>query len=179
MRFEPTAVEGAWRVVLEPIEDERGFFARSFCASEFEKRGLNATVAQCNVSFNKLKGTVRGMHYSVPPAAEAKLVRCIRGTIWDVIVDLREDSPSYLQQFSVELSAENRLALYVPVGVGHGFQTLTDDAEVFYQMSVAFQPESQRGVRYDDPAIGIDWPLPITAMSDKDANAPTLRQVES
>jgi dTDP-4-dehydrorhamnose 3,5-epimerase len=132
-------------------------------------------VAQCNISFNRHKGTLRGMHFSVEPGAEAKLVRCTRGAIWDVIVDLRPDSPTYLGHVGIELSAENHRALYVPVGFAHGFQTLTDDAEIFYQMSEFYMAGVQRGYRFDDPAFGIAWPLEVAAISDKDAKAPRLR----
>lgn len=172
MKFEATSLGGAYLVEIEPIEDERGFFARSFCAREFEKLGLATAFSQCNISYNKRKGTVRGMHISVAPGAEAKLVRCTRGGIWDVIVDLRQDSPTYLQSLSVDLTADNRKSLYVPVGFAHGFQTLADDSEVFYQMSAEYLPEAQRGYRYNDPAFGIDWPLDVSVVSDKDVNAP-------
>jgi dTDP-4-dehydrorhamnose 3,5-epimerase len=175
VRFEETELKGAYVVDVEPIRDNRGFFARSFCAREFEQRGLQAVVAQCNVSFNPRKGTVRGMHFSVEPGAEAKLVRCTRGAIWDVIVDLRPDSPTHLGHVGVELSAANHRALYVPVGFAHGLQTLTDDAEIFYQMSEFYIPDVQRGYRFDDPAFGIAWPLEVTFISDKDAKSPCLR----
>ncbi len=175
MRFEETKIEGAYVVDVEPIRDNRGFFARSFCAREFEQRGLQAVVAQCNVSFNHCKGTLRGMHFSVEPGAEAKLVRCTRGAIWDVIVDLRPDSPTYLGHVGIELSAENHRALYIPVGFAHGLQTLTDDAEIFYQMSEFYIAAAQRGYRFDDPAFGIAWPLEVAVISDKDAQAPCLR----
>lgn len=174
MRFEETRLLGAHVIDLEPIADDRGFFARSFCGREFEERGLQSVVAQCNVSFNTRKGTVRGLHFAVEPGAEAKLVRCTRGSIWDVIVDLRPDSPTYREHVGFELSAENRRALYVPIGFAHGFQTLTDDSEVFYQMSGPYVAEAHRAYRFDDPAFGIDWPLTVSALSDRDARSPYL-----
>jgi dTDP-4-dehydrorhamnose 3,5-epimerase len=174
MRFEQTNLKGAYIIDLEPVRDNRGFFARSYCAREFARVGLPAVVAQCNVSYNAHKGTVRGVHYSVGPYAEAKLVRCTRGAVWDVMVDLRPDSTTYLEHLGVELTAENHRALFIPAGFGHGFQTLVDDTEVYYQMSEFYTPEAQRGYRYDDPAFGIKWPLEVTVVSDKDANAPCL-----
>ena len=147
-------------VLIEPerLADDRGFFARSFCMREFESHGLNPCVAQCNISFNPKRGTVRGMHFQRPPHAEAKLVRCTMGAIHDVIIDLRADSPTFLRHVAVELSAENRRMLYVPEGFAHGYQTLTDASEVFYQMSAAYAPSHGRGVRFDDPIFGIVWP---------------------
>lgn len=168
MKFTETQIEGAWVVELEPHADERGFFARSFCQHEFAERGLSDQVAQCNVSYNARAGTVRGMHYQLAPSAEAKLVRCTAGSIYDAIVDLRPTSPSHLRWFGVELRAEARNALYVPEGCAHGFQTLRDDTEVFYQMSEFYAPELARGFRYDDPQFGIPWPLPPTSVSEKD-----------
>ena len=168
MKFVETEIEGAWIVELELHSDERGFFARSFCQREFEERGLSPVVAQCNVSFNERAGTLRGMHYQLPPSAEAKLVRCTAGAIYDAIVDVREDSPSYLRQVAVELRAEARNALYVPEGCAHGFQTLVDQTEVFYQMNEFYAPELARGFRYDDPRFAIPWPLEPTCISEKD-----------
>lgn len=172
MRFEETRLGGAFVVEPEPIHDERGFFARTFCTREFEEHGLDPVVAQCNVSYNEREGTVRGLHFSVD--AEAKLVRCTRGAVWDVIVDLRPDSPTYRAHVAVELSAENRRALWVPPGFAHGFQTLTDGAEVFYQMSRPYAPGAQRGYRYDDPAFAVAWPRPVSVLSERDAAAPCL-----
>jgi dTDP-4-dehydrorhamnose 3,5-epimerase len=166
--FTETTLEGAYVVELERLEDERGFFARTFCAREFEAMGLNPTVAQANVSFNRHKGTLRGMHYQAPPAAETKLVRCIRGAIYDVIVDLRPDSPTYLWHYGVEMNAENRKAIYVPDLFAHGFQTLEDDVEVTYEMGEFYTPNAKRGLRYDDPAVGIEWPLEVSEISDED-----------
>lgn len=172
MIFKDTTISGAVLVEMEEMVDERGFFARSFCRKEFEAHGLNPNVAQCNVSFNKTKGTLRGMHSQKPGHEEDKLVRCTRGAIHDVIIDLRPDSTSFLEHVAAELSAENRTALYVPKGVYHGFLTLTDDAEVFYQMSEFYVPGVDLGVRFDDPAFGIDWPGEVTVISDKDASYP-------
>lgn len=175
MIFTETPLKGAFILDLEPHTDSRGFFARAFCANEFAAHGLNTSVAQSSLSWSRRRGTLRGMHFSVPPGAEAKLVRCIRGAIHDVIIDLRPESPTYHAHFAVELTAESRRALYVPEQFAQGFQTLTDDTEVYYQMSAFYDPACQRGVRYDDPAFGIAWPLPVTEISDKDRNWPLLR----
>jgi dTDP-4-dehydrorhamnose 3,5-epimerase len=156
--FTETKLPGAFVIELEKHADQRGFFARTFCQEEFKARGLNPEVLQCNVSFNKRKGTMRGMHYQAAPFAEAKLVRCTAGSIYDVIIDLRPSSPAFKQYFAVELSAKNHKMLYIPEEFAHGFQTLEDDTEVFYQMSQNFSPEHGRGVRWDDPAFGIKWP---------------------
>jgi dTDP-4-dehydrorhamnose 3,5-epimerase len=168
MKFTELQLPGAFLVDLEPIEDERGFFARSFCRQEFAARGLNAAVAQCSLSFNWQRGTLRGLHYQAPPHAEAKMVRCTRGALYDVVVDVRRDSPTYCRWSAVELSAENHRMLYIPEGLAHGFQTLQEDTELFYQMSEFYVPGSARGLRWDDPAFTIEWPLPITAISDRD-----------
>jgi dTDP-4-dehydrorhamnose 3,5-epimerase len=178
MRFEETAVAGVWIVDVEEIHDERGFFARTMCVREFEERGLNGAAVQCSVSFNHHRGTLRGMHYQQAPATETKLVRCIRGAIHDVVVDLRPDSPTYRRWVGVELTADNRRALYIPELVAHGFQTLTDDSEVFYQIGAFYAPEHARGVRYDDPALAIDWPLPVSMIAEKDTRWPLLEAVE-
>lgn len=174
MRFEELELKGAFVVDMEPHDDDRGFFARSFCADEFEELALDRVVAQCNVSFNARKGTLRGLHFALESAGEAKLVRCTRGVIWDVIVDLRPESPTFRGHVGVELSGENRRAVYVPVGFAHGFQTLADDTEVFYQMSAAYVPSAQRAYRFDDPAFGVDWPLSGPILSERDATAPLL-----
>jgi dTDP-4-dehydrorhamnose 3,5-epimerase len=158
MRFSETPLNGAWVVDLDLLGDERGWFARTFDAEEFAARGLNPAVVQCNASFNLRAGTLRGMHYQAEPHGESKLVRCVRGAIFDVAVDLRPGSPTYRGWHGVELSADNRLALYIPPGLAHGFQTLTDDAEVLYQMGQHYVPEAARGVRWDDPAFAIAWP---------------------
>lgn len=174
MHIITTALPGVYLVQLQRIEDERGSFARSFCRREFAEHGLDPVVAQCNVSHNRAAGTLRGLHYQLPPAAEAKLVRCTRGAIFDVAVDLRPSSPFFGRWYGAELSAANDTLLYIPKGCGHGFQTLVDDTEVAYQMSEFYAPALAGGVRYDDPAIGIAWPLPVTAISERDRTQPLL-----
>lgn len=176
MRFFPTSLEGAYVVEPELLEDERGCFARSFCRDEFVAQGLDPAVVQCNISFNLRRGTLRGLHYQTKPYEEAKLVRCTRGAIWDAIVDLREDSPTRYRWFAAELTAENRRALYIPRGLAHGFQTLADNTEVYYQMSEFYHPESARGVRWDDPAIGITWPVENPVLSPRDKSYPLLER---
>lgn len=168
MLFTETSLKGAFIIDLEQRQDSRGLFARTFCAQEFSAHGLKPTIAQCNLAFNYKKGTLRGMHYQVPPATEVKLVRCTNGAIYDVIIDMRPESPTYLSHIGVELTAENRRTLYVPEMFAHGYQTLTDSAEVAYQMSEFYAPDYQYGLRYDDPAFGIKWPLPVSEISDKD-----------
>lgn len=168
MIFIETKLKGAFIIEPEPLEDERGFFARTFDQKEFEAHGLNPRVAQCNISFNKKKGTLRGMHYQIAPYEEAKLVRCTKGAIYDVIIDLRPESPTFKQWIAVELTAENRRMLYAPEGVAHGFQTLEDNTEVFYMMSEFYHPECARGVRWNDPAFGIEWPIKEKTVSSKD-----------
>lgn len=158
MRFVETPLNGAWVIDLDLLADERGWFARTFDADEFAARGMNAAVVQCNASFNARGGTLRGMHYQAQPHGESKLVRCVRGSIFDVAVDLRDGSPTLCRWHGVELSADNRLAFYIPAGLAHGFQTLTDDAEVLYQMGNPYVPDAARGVRWDDPAFAIRWP---------------------
>ena len=170
MLFRETKLPGAFVIDLQKHEDERGFFARSWCRKEFEAHGLDARTVQCNVSFNKVKGTLRGMHYQVAPYAEAKLVRCTRGAIYDVIIDLRRESVTYKQHVSEVLSSNNYKALFVPEGFAHGFQTLEDNSEVFYQMSEFYSAEHQRGLRYNDPAFGINWPTDVMVISDRDRN---------
>lgn len=179
MIFIETALKGAFIIELERHTDERGFFARSFCAREFEAHGLNPTVAQCNLSYNHTKGTLRGMHFQVPPASETKLVRCTRGAIYDVIIDLRPDSPTYLEHLAVELSAQTGRALYIPEMFAHGFQTLEDDTEVAYQMGEFYTPGYARGLRYDDPAFNIQWPLPVSIISEKDLAWPLFEPTRS
>lgn len=168
MKFTETGLDGAWIVDLEPIEDDRGFFARSWCAKDLAELGMVADVAQCNVSYNHAAATLRGMHYSVQPVAESKFVRCTAGAVHDVIVDVRPDSPTYLRWVGVELSAANRRALYVPPMFAHGYLTLTEGAEVTYQVSAFYTPGAERGVRFDDPAFAIEWPLEPVVLSDKD-----------
>lgn len=172
MIFKETALPGAYVIELEKRQDERGFFARAWCQREFEAMGLAPRIAQANVSFSAARGTLRGMHYQTAPHEEAKLIRCTRGAIHDVIVDLREDSPTYRRWIGVELSAESHRMLYVPERFAHGFQTLTDDAEVTYQVSEFYTPGAERGIRWNDPAIGIEWPLEPTVMSGKDREWP-------
>ena len=174
MTFAETYLRGVFVVGLEPVADERGFFARSWCRDEFRARGLNPELVQCNISRNQRRGTLRGMHYQAPPREETKLVRCTRGSVYDVVVDLRADSPTFRRWVSVELSAENHLAVYVPEGCAHGFQTLADDAELFYQMAEFYAPEYARGVRWDDPAINIDWPITDPILSPRDLGHPRL-----
>lgn len=168
MIFVETTLKGAYLIEPERIEDDRGFFARTFCQKEFEVRGLNPNMLQCSISFNKMKGTLRGLHYQATPHEEAKLIRCTRGVIYDVIVDLRPESPTYRQWIAIELSQESRTAVYVPEGFAHGFQTLTDNAEVYYQISQFHHPEAARGVRWNDPAFGITWPVDQRIISSRD-----------
>ncbi len=172
MIFQPSPLAGAYIIDLQPIEDHRGFFARAWCQQEFQQHGLESRLVQCNLSYNQTSGTVRGMHYQIAPHKETKVVRCVRGRIFDVIIDLRRDSPTYLHWFGIELSAENRRMLYVPEGFAHGYQTLEPDTEVFYQVSEFYHPGSEQGIRWDDPAIAVDWPLEPTVISEKDKNYP-------
>jgi dTDP-4-dehydrorhamnose 3,5-epimerase len=172
MNLRKTELAGAFLIEIEPHADERGSFARTFCAKEFAERGLVAEIAQCSLSSNRLAGTVRGMHFQRAPHEEVKLVRCQRGAIYDVIIDLRPGSPSYRRWQGFELSAEDHRALYVPKGFAHGFQTLTDDAEIFYQISEFYAPDAGTGVRWDDPAFRVSWPLPISTIADKDRHWP-------
>jgi dTDP-4-dehydrorhamnose 3,5-epimerase len=175
MIFTETPLAGAFVIDVEPAADERGIFARTFSRDEFEEYGLNPDVVQCNTSFNAKTGTLRGMHYQAAPHGECKLVRCTRGSIYDVIIDLRRDSPTYCGWFAVELTVDNRRALYIPEGLAHGFQTLEDASEVLYQMSERYAPSHARGVRWDDPAFGIRWPDAKRTMSEKDASYPYYR----
>jgi dTDP-4-dehydrorhamnose 3,5-epimerase len=172
MIFQQTELPGAYIIELEKRADERGFFARAWCQREFTAHGLTAQLVQTNISYNKQRGTLRGMHYQAQPFAEVKLVRCTRGAIYDVIIDLRRDSPTYLRWIGVELTAASHRMLYVPEGFAHGFQTLSDDAEVMYQVSQYYTPDAEGGVRYDDPAFGIDWPLEVAVISEKDRRWP-------
>ncbi len=177
MIFTETKLKGALIIDFEPRQDRRGFFARTFCSKEFEAYGLKPTMAQCNLSYNYKKGTLRGMHYQTAPATETKLVRCNRGAVYDVIIDMRPESPTYLEHISVELSAENRRALYVPEMFAHGYQTLTDGAEVIYQVSEFYAPESEWGLRYNDPLLEIVWPLPVSEISQKDVTWPLMESI--
>jgi len=174
--FTETPLKGAFLIDLEPHPDSRGFFARTFCRREFEANGLNPAIAQCNLSFNHKAGTLRGMHFQEAPAGEAKLVRCVRGRIYDVIVDLRPRSPTYRERFVVELTAESYRALFVPEVFAHGFQSLVDETLVEYQMSEYYAPERGSGFRYDDPAFTLAWPLAITVISEQDLAWPAFSQ---
>ena len=168
MIFRETTLKGAFVIEMEKFEDKRGFFARAWCQKEVEANGLVSRVVQTNISFNKKRGTLRGMHYQVAPYEQIKLVRCTRGVIYDVIIDLRPDSPTFRKWTGVELTAENYTMLYVPENFAHGFQTLEDNTEVTYQVSQFYSPESERGVRYDDPVFQVEWPLPVEVISEKD-----------
>jgi dTDP-4-dehydrorhamnose 3,5-epimerase len=172
MNFAETVIKGAYVIDPERLGDERGFFARTWCRREFEAHGLTAALVQCSISFNYRRGTLRGMHYQAAPHAETKLVRCTAGSVYDVIVDLRADSPTFKRWFAAELSADNRRMLYIPEGLAHGFLTLSDGAEVFYQMSEFFVPECARGVRWNDPAFGIHWPAEPTMIAERDRGYP-------
>jgi dTDP-4-dehydrorhamnose 3,5-epimerase len=174
MKFHETPLPGVWLIEPERIGDERGWFARTFDAEEFRARGMNPDVVQCNASFNARRDTLRGMHYQADPHGESKLVRCVRGAIFDVAVDLRPDSETYCQWHGVELSGENGYGFYIPAGLAHGFQTLTDDCEVLYQMGYRYVPEAARGGRFDDPAFRIDWPRPDgeRVISERDRSYP-------
>jgi len=176
VKFVPCALHGAFRIELEKRSDERGFFARSWCASEAEAHGLDTRVAQCNVSYNRRRGTLRGMHFQSAPLVEAKLVRCTRGAIIDVILDLRPDSPTYMRWERFELNETNGSAVYVPRGFAHGFQTLADHSDVLYQMSESYSETHARGVRWNDPAFAIEWPLTHPILSAKDASYPDFRR---
>lgn len=175
MIFTETPLEGVFVIDVEPHEDERGSLARTFCSTEFASRGLSLPVSQCNVSCNTLRGTLRGMHYQADPYGESKLVRCTRGSIYDVVVDLRAGSKTYCRWFAAELTVRNRRMLFVPSGLAHGFQTLDDDSELFYLMSAPYVPDAFRGVRFDDPAFGISWPEPVRVVSPRDRDYPDFR----
>jgi dTDP-4-dehydrorhamnose 3,5-epimerase len=174
MRFEPTPVDGAWVIELEPHDDDRGSFARTYCDDEFAAHRLPTHFPQCNLSRNTRAGTMRGMHYNVAARAEAKLVRCVRGAVHDVIVDLRRGSPTRGRWFGVELTADDGRALFVPKGFAHGFLTLADQTDVYYHMSEMFSPDAARGFRWDDPAFGIHWPAPPSVISERDATYPDV-----
>jgi len=178
MVFTETKLGGAYVIDLERHEDNRGFFARTFCQHEFEDHGLKPVIAQANLAFNRSRGTLRGMHFQYPPASETKLVRCTRGAILDVIVDLRPESPTYLEHVAVELTADNHLGLYVPERFAHGYQVLADATETSYQVGEFYTPEAEGGLRHDDPMLGLAWPLPVAEMSEKDAGWPMLADIE-
>lgn len=172
MKFIETKLEGAFVVEIEKLFDERGFFARSWCQKEFDTHGLNSRPVQANVSYNRKKGTMRGLHYQIAPHQECKLVRCTRGAIYDVIIDLRPESPTYKQWAGVELTADNYTMLFIPEDFAHGFITLVDNTEITYQVSQFYTPGSEKGIRFDDPAFDIQWPLEVTIISDKDRTWP-------
>jgi dTDP-4-dehydrorhamnose 3,5-epimerase len=177
MIFKETKLPGAFLIEIDPLHDQRGFFARTWCSLEFSERGLNPNLVQCSISYNYKKGTLRGMHFQNPPYEETKLVRCTRGRIFDVIVDLRSASSTYEQWFGVELSAEDRNMLYVPEGFAHGFQTLEDCTEVSYQISQFYHSDHARGFKYDDASFGIQWPLPVASISEKDSCYPDYAEL--
>lgn len=179
MLFTETRLAGAFVIDLERREDDRGFFARAFCRREFAEHGLEELVAQANVAYNERRGTLRGMHFQYPPAAETKLVRCVRGKILDVIVDLRPESPTYLEHVAVELDATSGRAIYVPRRFAHGYQTLEDATETMYLVGEFYSPSDEGGLRYDDPRLGIEWPLEVTSISAKDSAWPLLDEVEA
>jgi dTDP-4-dehydrorhamnose 3,5-epimerase len=175
MKFEESKISGAFEIAPESIPDERGFFARTWCQNEFALHRLNSRLVQCNISFNTRVGTLRGMHYQASPHAETKLVRCTQGAIYDVVMDMRAESPTFKKWFGAELTAENHRMIYVPEGCAHGFITLKDKTEVFYQMSEFYKPESARGVRWDDPAFKITWPAKVQVISERDRNYPDFK----
>jgi dTDP-4-dehydrorhamnose 3,5-epimerase len=177
MKFSQTTLPGVWLLDLELREDERGFLARTYCENEFAEHGLNTRWPQCNLTFTKKRGTIRGMHYSADPKPEIKLIRCSAGAIYDVLVDVRRDSPTFGKWEGFELTSQNRRMLYAPSGIAHGFQCQVDNCEVFYHMSEFYHADLARGVRYNDPRIGINWPLPVETVSDRDRNLPQLQDL--
>lgn len=172
MKFTETKLKGAFIVEIEKLTDDRGFFARAWCRKEFEAHGLTSAVVQANVSFNRKRGTLRGMHYQIAPFQESKLIRCTRGAIYDVIIDLRPESPTYKEWIGVELTADNYTLFFVPEDFSHGFITLMDDTEITYQVSQFYTPGSEKGIRFNDPTFNIQWPLEVSVISDKDSNWP-------
>jgi len=175
MKFMKTLLQGAWIIEMEPSSDERGYFARAFCRNELEAHGIESKVVQSNVSYSQKAGTMRGLHYQTAPAEETKLIRCVRGAFYDVIIDLRPDSPTYLMHFGTELSAQNKRMLFVPRNFAHGFLTLEDDTEALYMVSEFYSPEHEAGLRYDDPCFDIQWPVPVEVLSEKDAHWPAFK----
>lgn len=175
MIFTETELHGLFIIEPEKLGDERGFFSRTWCKKEFEAHGLNSNLVQCSVSFNQKQGTIRGMHYQSRPFEEAKLVRCTQGVIWDVVIDLRADSPTFKKWFAIKLTADNRKMLYVPETFAHGFQTLEDNSEVFYQITEYYSPENSRGIRWNDPAFSINWPMTDIVISRKDQAYPDFQ----
>jgi dTDP-4-dehydrorhamnose 3,5-epimerase len=178
MRFNETKLKGAFIIDVEPHNDSRGFFARTFCQKELREQGLNSVIAQANIAFNPRRGTLRGMHFQFPPAAETKIVRATRGAILDIIVDLRPESPTYLEHIMVELTADNHRALYVPERFAHGYQVLEDNTETSYEVGEFYTPALEGGLRYDDPRLGLAWPLPISEISPKDSAWASLAEIE-
>lgn len=174
MKFSRTSLPGVWLIELEMREDERGFFARTYCDLEFQQHGLNTLWRQCNLTLTKQRGMIRGMHYQADPKPEIKLIRCAAGAIYDVLVDVRPESPTFGQWESFELTGCNRRTLYVPGGFAHGFQCLENDSEVFYQMSEVYVPDLARGIRWSDPEVNISWPIPNPTLSERDRNLPLL-----
>ena len=174
MQFRASRIAGAWVIDITPIHDRRGFFATTWLPDELRQHGIDPVVAQCNLAFNHQRGTLRGLHFQTPPHAQSKIVRATRGALLDVIVDLRPDSPTCRQWESIELTADNRRMLYIPAGLAHGYLTLTDDAEMFYQASSPWAPQAEAGVRWNDPAFGITWPFEPTVISEKDRTWPLL-----
>jgi dTDP-4-dehydrorhamnose 3,5-epimerase len=174
MKFLETPLRGAYVIDVDPFVDERGFFARTFCKNEFSKIGFNGQILQINHSMTKQKGTIRGMHYQIPPASETKILRCLQGEIFDVMVDLRIGSPTFMQWHAVELSKENMRTVFIPEGFAHGFQALTDDIELIYLHSEFYQPDYEKGLMYNDPVLAINWPLPPTDLSSRDKQYPLI-----
>jgi dTDP-4-dehydrorhamnose 3,5-epimerase len=179
MIFTETALRGAFLIDLERREDERGFFARAFCQKEFADHGLKPMIAQANIGFNRKKATMRGMHFQYPPSAETKLVRCSRGAIIDIIVDLRPESPTFLQHVRVELSADNHRGIYIPERFAHGYQALEDNTETTYHVGEFYTPGAEGGLRFDDPALGLTWPLPVSVISEKDTQWAPFAEIEA
>jgi dTDP-4-dehydrorhamnose 3,5-epimerase len=175
MIFRETKLQDAFIIEMEPIRDDRGFFARAWCQKEFEAHSLISNFVQANVTFSPKRGTLRGLHYQIAPHEEVKLVRCTRGAIYDVIIDLRPESPTCKQWLGTELTADNRKMIYIPGGFAHGYQILMDDTEVFYQVGQSYAPEYERGIRWDDPAFGIEWPIDVQVISDKDQSWPDYK----
>ena len=174
MKFTEMPIAGVILVELEPASDDRGFFARTYCREEFTRHGLDPEIAQCSMAFSAKAGTVRGMHYQRDPHGEVKLIRCTRGAVYDVVVDLRSDSSTFRRWYGVELSADNRRMLYIPRGIAHGYQSLQDGTEISYQMSTPYHPEAAAGVRWDDPAFGVIWPLEVTVIAERDRTYPNF-----
>lgn len=179
MLFQETAITDAYIINVKRLEDSRGYFAILWSQHAFEERGLDGHFIQANLSFNRYKGTLRGMHFQQPPYAQTKLIRCLRGAVYDVVIDIRPDSPTYRQWVGVELTAESQQAFYVPRGLAHGFQTLADDTEIVYHVAQAYAPQAESGIRYDDPAFDINWPLPVSEISEKDRRWPAFLPAEA